>query len=83
LQTIFDQQRDLVGQAKLDLIGQTAGFAEIDKVFERECEGDGLCQVDIDVVFGLINIGVAAQVDHTRADITLALELDAVFRALD
>lgn len=38
LQTVLDEEGHLVGQAQLDLRRQTAGFAEVDEVLEREGE---------------------------------------------
>jgi hypothetical protein len=57
---ILNQQRNLIGEAELDRLGQTSSFAEVDKVFQGECERDGFGEFDIDVELGLVYIGVAA-----------------------
>lgn len=63
LQTVLDEEGNLVGQAQLNVVGQTAGLAKVDQVLERECEGDGLGEVDLNVVFIVLHVGVAAQLD--------------------
>jgi hypothetical protein len=63
LQTVLHQEGNLVGEAQLDLVGQTAGLAEVDQVLERESERDGLGEVNLNVVLGVFDVGVAAQLD--------------------
>jgi hypothetical protein len=82
-QAVLDKQRDLAGQAELDRVGQTAGLAEVCEVLEREGEGDGLCEVDLDRVFGLLHVAALPELDGPRANVTLARELDSFFCALN
>lgn len=59
-QTILNQQRNFVREAELDSLGQASSFAEVDKVFEREGQGDRLSELDLDVQFWLVDVGVAS-----------------------
>jgi hypothetical protein len=60
-QGVLDKQGHLAGQAELDAVGQAAGLAEVDEVLQREGEGDGLAEVDGDVLAGLFDVGVLSQ----------------------
>lgn len=60
---VLDEQRDLAGQAELDIVGQPAGLAEVDKVLQGEGEGDGFAKVNLDVLARLLNVGVLPQLD--------------------
>ena len=82
-QSVLHQQRDLIAQAEPDLRAQAAGLAEVDQVFERECEPDRFAEVDLDVLALVFNVGVWSQRNRAVADVSAALERDAVFRALD
>lgn len=59
-QSVLDQERDLVGQAKLDRLGEAGSFAEVDKVFQGEGQGNGFAEFDFDVELRLVDIGVAS-----------------------
>lgn len=83
LQAILDEQGHLITQAKLHGRGQTRGFAEVDEVFEGECEGNGFGESDVDVEIGLVNVGVGAEGYCAGADVAVAGELDAFFCAFD
>jgi hypothetical protein len=77
-QSIFNQQRNLVGQAELDRLGETGSLAEVDKVFERECQGDGFGEFDFDVEVWLLDVVVASQSDCTVANVTVAGEFNTI-----
>lgn len=62
---------------------ETSRLAEVGEVLEREGEGDGFRELDLDVVVGFLNVGVGAKGDRTIANITVRSELDTFFRALD
>lgn len=62
---------------------ETRSFAEVDEVFEGEGQRDGLGEVNLDVLRGLVDVGVAAQGDGAVADVAAAGELDAVLRSVD
>jgi hypothetical protein len=83
LQAILDQKRDLIGEAQFDLAGQTTRLAEVDQVLQREGEGYGLGQVNLDVEVRLLNIRMTPQLDGARTDLTRALEADALLCAFD
>lgn len=80
---IFDEQRYLVAQAQLDGRSEARCFAEIDEVFQREGQGYGLGEVDLDIAVRLLDIGVRAQRDGAGANVAVAGEFDAFFGALD
>lgn len=83
LEAVLDEERHLVREAQLDLIGHAACLAEVDKVFQRECEGHGLGQIDLNVVLWLLHIGVASQLNRAGANVARALEAHAVFCTLN
>ena len=80
---VLDQKRHLVRQADLDRARQRARLAKVDQVLEREREGHGLAKLDLDILRGLIDIGVLTKRDAAVTDIALAAELDAVLARLD
>lgn len=41
-QRVLDHERHVGGKAQLDSARKTTSLAEVDEVFERECERDGL-----------------------------------------
>lgn len=82
-QAVLHQQRHLVGEADLDLVGEHGGLAEVDEILEGESQVDGLGQLNVDVELGLVDVGVAAQGDGAIADVAQARELDPVFARLD
>ena len=82
-QSVLNQQRDLIGKAELNRFGESSGFAEIDEVFEGECQGDGFGELDFDVEFRLFNIVVASKCNRSVTDITSARELDTVLGCFD
>jgi hypothetical protein len=79
----LDQQRHLVGQANLDLGRQRGRLAEVGQVLEREGQRDGLAELDLDALVGLVEIGVLPERDGSVADVALARELDAVLVRID
>jgi hypothetical protein len=82
-QGVLDKQGHLAGQAELNAVGEAAGLAEVDEVLQREGEGDGLAEVNGNVLAGLFDVGVLSQLDGAGADVTLAAELDTLLCALD
>jgi hypothetical protein len=82
-QTVLDEQGNFAGQAQLDGVGQTAGLAEVCEVLQGEGKGDGLGEVDLDGVLGLVYSAVLPELDRSRANVTLAGELDTLLCALD
>lgn len=82
-EVVLDQERHLAGQADLHLVGQGGGLAEVDQVLERKGQGNGLRQLNVDVVLGLVDGGVASQRDGAVANVAVARELDAVLGGLD
>jgi hypothetical protein len=80
---VLDEQRDLVAEAELHLTAETRGFAEVDEVLEREGQGDGLGKTDLDVLLGVLDVGVLAQGDGAVANVTSAGKLYALLCALD
>jgi hypothetical protein len=59
-QSIFNQQRNLIGQAELDRLGKSSSLAEVYKVFEGESQGDRFGEFDFDVKVWLLDIVVAS-----------------------
>ena len=53
LQTVLDKQRNLAGEAELDLIGQATSLAEVGQVLEREGKRDRLGHVNCNRLGGL------------------------------
>lgn len=82
-QVVLDQQGHLAGQADLDLVGQSGSLAEVDQVLERECQGNGLRQLNLDVEVGLLDVGVASESNSTVTNIAVARELDTVLGGFD
>jgi hypothetical protein len=74
-QTVLDEQRHLVAEAKLDLTTEARSFAEVDKVLERESKGHGLSQADFNVLLLVLDVGVLAEGNGSVADVTSAGEL--------
>ena len=73
-QSVLHKQWDLIAQAEPDLRTQAAGLAEVDQVFERECEPDWLAEVDLDVLSLVFDVGVWPQSHRAVADVSAALE---------
>ena len=82
-QGVFDQERDFVGKADLDLRRQASGFGETNEVLEGEAEGDGIGEINLDVHFWPVDIGMLAQGDGAIANIATSGELDPLLRAFD
>lgn len=82
-QSVLHQQRNLVGEAKLDRFGETGSFAEVNKVFQGEGQIDGFGEFDFDVKLWLFDIVVASQVNRAVSNITSAGELDSVFGSVN
>jgi hypothetical protein len=80
---VLHQERDLIGEADVDLVGQGSSLAEVDKVLERECEGDRLAQFNLDILLRLFEVGAAAEGHRAVADITVASKFDTVLGSLD
>jgi hypothetical protein len=83
LQAILDKQGNLARKAQLDGVGQTASLAEVDQVLEGEGEGDGLSEVNLNVLALLVYVGVLSELNGPGADVTLAAELDTLLGALN
>lgn len=82
-QTVLDQEGHLVRQADLDSVGQGLGFAEVDEILEREGQGNGLGELNLDVVLLLLDVLVAAQGDRAVSNVAVGGELDAVLGCLN
>jgi hypothetical protein len=82
-ESVLDQQRDLVGEAELDRLGEAGGFAEVDEIFQREGQGDRFGEFDFDIELWLFDIVVASQSNSTISNITIAGELHTVFGGFD
>lgn len=80
---VLHQQRNLVGKADLDGVGEGRGLAEVDEVLEGEGQGDGLGELNVDVLLGLVDVGVAPERDGAVADVSRARELDTVLAGVD
>ena len=80
---VLNQQRHLITQAQLHLVREAASLAEVDEVLEGEREGDGLAELDVDVLRLVLDVGVRAQRDGAVADVAAACKLDAVLGGLD
>lgn len=57
---VLNQEWNLVGQAQLHGLGEASSLAEVCKVLEGECQGDGLGKLDINVRLGLLHVGAAS-----------------------
>jgi hypothetical protein len=57
--SVLDQERDLIGEAKLDRLREAGSFAEVDKVFQGEGQGNGFAEFDFDIELRLVDISVA------------------------
>lgn len=62
-EVVLNQERHLAGEADLDLARQSSSLAEVDQVFEREGQRNGLRQLNVDIQIRLVNVGVASQSD--------------------
>ncbi len=82
-QSVLHQQRDLVGKAKLDRFGKPRSLAEVDKVFQREGQGDRFGKLDLNVHLWFLDVAMASQSDGTVSNITRAGELDTVLGCFD
>jgi hypothetical protein len=56
LHAILDKQGHLARQAELNGVGQAASLAEVLEVLQGEGEGNGLSQVDRNVLLGLFYV---------------------------
>lgn len=66
---ILDKKRNLLGERQAHRAGEVGRLAEVDEVFERECEGDGFAENNRDVLVGLVDACVLADVDGAVADV--------------
>jgi hypothetical protein len=82
-QVILNQERNLIGQAKLDSLGKPRSLAEVDEVFKGESQRDGFGELDFDVQLWLLDVAVASESNSTIANITVAGELDTILGCLD
>lgn len=80
---VLDQKRDFVGEAQLDGLGKARRFAEVDEVFERECQGHGFGKFDFNVEIWLLYVAVASKSNGPVANVTIARELDTIFGRFD
>jgi hypothetical protein len=71
-QTILYQERYFVRETYLNGFGQSLGLAEVDEVFEGESERDGLGELDVDVLLGVLDILVASQGNGAIANVAVA-----------
>lgn len=71
-QGVLDPQRYLLGEAQLDLGGQTGSFAEVDEVFERESKSHRLRKLDRNILVGFLDIRVRADSHRATANVALA-----------
>lgn len=76
-QAILNEQGDFLRQTERHRGRQICSLAEVDEIFQGEGESDGFGESNRDVLLGLFDVGVLANVDGAAADITLAGELDA------
>lgn len=82
-ETVLNKKWDLVAEAELDRPTKTRSLAEVQEVLERKGEGDGLGEVDFDVLVWLVDVGVRAKRDGAVANVASALEADTVLCTLD
>ena len=82
-QRVLDHERHIGGKAQLDSARKTTSLAEVDEVLEREGQGDGLGKTDLDVLLGVLDVGVLTQGDRAVTNVTGAGKLDALLCALD
>jgi hypothetical protein len=82
-QVIFNQERNLIGQAKLDSLGKSRSLAKVDEVFKGEGQRDRFGELNFDVQFWLLNVAVTSKSDSTIANITRAGELDTILGCLN
>jgi hypothetical protein len=80
---ILNQQRHLLGQVQFYRRGQVGGLAEVDKVLEGEGQGNGLREVNGNVLVGLVDIGVLADGNGAVTNVAGAGELDTLLAGLD
>jgi hypothetical protein len=80
---ILNQERNLLGQVQPYGAGQVGGLAEVDEVLEGEGQGDGLGEVNGNVLLGLLDVGVLADGNGAVTDVTRAGELDTFLAGLD
>ncbi len=80
---ILNKQRHLLGQVQPYGGGQVRGLAEVDEVLEGEGQGDGLGEINANVLLGLLDIGVLANGDGAVTNVTGAGELDTLLAGLD
>lgn len=83
LYSVLDQQRNLVGQANLDLWWQCGSLAEVDQVLEGEGQGHGLAELDLNVQLGLLDVLVAAEGNSAVTNIACACKLDTVLACIN
>lgn len=82
-QSILNEQGDFLRQTERHRRRQICSLAEVDEIFQGEGESDGFGEGNRNVLFGLFDVGVLANVDGAAADIALAGELDAFLGGLN
>jgi hypothetical protein len=82
-ETVLDEQGHLLGEGEADGAGEVGSLAEVDEIFEGECEGDGFAEDNGDILLGLVDAGMLADCDGAAANVTLAGEFDAFFCCFD
>lgn len=80
---ILNQERHFLGQVQPYRAGQVGGLAEVDEVLEGEGQGNGLGEVNGNVLLGLLDIGVLADGNGAVTNVTRAGELDTFLAGLD
>lgn len=56
--SVFDHQGHLLRKTESNMARQICSLAEVDEVFQGEGEGNGLGEVNGNVLIGVLNIGV-------------------------
>lgn len=80
---ILNKQRHLLGQVQPYGGGQVGGLAEVDEVLEGEGQGNGLGEVNANVLIRLFDIGVLADSNGAVTNVTRAGELNTLLAGLD
>ena len=78
---VFYEKWHFIAQAEPDLITETAGLAEVDKVFERESERNRFAEIDLHILCLVIDIGMRAKRNRARTDVSGAVKLHTFFCA--
>lgn len=82
-QRILNKQWHFAGKAELDLCRKAGSLAEVDEVLEGEREGNRLRKIDLDVVFGLLNVAMGAQRYGSGANVACGRKFNTFFGAFN